>query len=66
MPTVLVTGGSGFIAALRMPELKLVLPELGKEKHATGEKATRLLGWNPRPWEQSAVDTAESLIALDA
>ncbi|MBX3489954.1 aldehyde reductase [Parvibaculum sp.] len=55
-----------FIAAMRMPELKLVLPELGKEKHATGEKATRLLGWNPRPWEQSAVDTAESLIALDA
>ena len=55
-----------FIAAMRMPELKLVLPELGKEKHATGEKATRLLGWHPRSWEQSALDTAESLMKLDA
>ena len=55
-----------FIAAMRMPELKLVLPELGKEKHATGEKAIRLLGWQPRSWEQSAVDTAESLARLDA
>ena len=26
-------------AALRVPELKLLLPELGKEKHATGAKA---------------------------
>jgi len=55
-----------FIAAMRMPELKLVLPELGKEKHATGEKAMRILGWKPRPWEDSAVDTANSLIALEA
>ncbi|MFN4353696.1 SDR family oxidoreductase [Parvibaculum sp.] len=55
-----------FIAALRMPEVKVLLPELGKEKHATGEKAMRLLGWTPRPWEQSAVETAESLMKLDA
>jgi nucleoside-diphosphate-sugar epimerase len=54
-----------FIAALRMPEVKLLLPELGKEKHATGEKAIRVLGWSPRSWEQSAVDTAESLARLD-
>ncbi|MEX1155379.1 SDR family oxidoreductase [Parvibaculum sp.] len=54
-----------FIAALRMPEVKLLLPELGKEKHATGEKAMRVLGWSPRSWEQSAVDTAESLARLD-
>jgi len=55
-----------FIAALRMPEVKVLLPELGKEKHATGEKAMRVLGWKPRPWEDSAVDTANSLIALEA
>lgn len=55
-----------FIAALRMPELKLLLPELGKEKKATGEKAKRLLGWQPRTWQQSALDTAESLVRLDA
>lgn len=55
-----------FIAALRMPEVKLLLPELGKEKHATGAKAGRVLGWQPRSWQQSAVDTAESLAKLDA
>ncbi|MEQ8268645.1 MAG: aldehyde reductase [Parvibaculum sp.] len=54
-----------FIAALRMPEVKVLLPELGKEKNATAEKARRLLGWSPRPWEQSAIDTAESLARLD-
>lgn len=52
------------LAARRTPELKLLLPELGKEKHATGEKAKRLLGWKPMPWQQSAVDTAESLMRL--
>lgn len=54
------------LAARRAPELKLLLPELGKEKHATGEKAKRLLGWKPMSWTQSAVDTAESLAKLDA
>jgi nucleoside-diphosphate-sugar epimerase len=53
------------LAALRITELKILLPELGKEKHATGEKAMRVLGWSPRSWEQSAVDTAESLARLD-
>ena len=52
------------LAARRAPELKLLLPELGKEKHATGEKAKRLLGWKPIPWQNSAVDTAESLMRL--
>lgn len=52
------------LAARRAPELKLLLPELGKEKHATGEKAKRLLGWSPRTPEDSIVDTAESLIKL--
>lgn len=52
-------------AARRTPELKLLLPELGKEKNATGEKAKRLLGWNPMPWQDSAVATAESLSRLE-
>lgn len=55
-----------FLAALRMPEVKVLLPELGKEKHATGEKAKRLLGWNPIPWQDAATATAESLMKLDA
>ncbi len=38
-----------------------VVPELGKVKNATGEKARRVLGWTPRSWEDAVVATAESL-----
>jgi nucleoside-diphosphate-sugar epimerase len=52
------------IAALRDPAIKLILPEVGKVKNATNEKAKRLLAWNPRSNEESIVATAESLVRL--
>ena len=52
------------VAALRDPAVKLILPELGKVKNATNEKARRLLGWAPRPNEEAVVATAESLVRL--
>ena len=52
------------IAALRDPEVKQFLPELGKRKSATNEKARRLLGWAPRSNEESIIATAESLLRL--
>jgi dihydroflavonol-4-reductase len=52
------------IAALRDPAVKLILPELGKVKNATNEKARRLLGWAPRSNEESIVASAESLLRL--
>lgn len=52
------------IAALRDPAVRQVLPELGKIKNATNEKAKRLLGWAPRSNEESLVATAESLMRL--
>jgi dihydroflavonol-4-reductase len=52
------------LAALRDPAVKLILPELGKEKNATSEKAQRTLGWTPRSNEESIVATAESLVRL--
>ena len=52
------------LAALRDPAIKLILPELGKKKNATNEKARRLLGWAPRSNEESIVATAESLVRL--
>ena len=52
------------VAALRDPAVKQILPELGKRKNATNEKAKRLLGWAPRSNEESIVATAESLIRL--
>jgi len=52
------------IVALRDPAAKQILPELGKKKNATNEKARRVLGWNPRSNEEAIVATAESLVRL--
>lgn len=41
-----------------------IVPELGKFKKATNEKARRVLGWAPRPNEDAIVATAESLARL--
>ena len=52
------------LAALRDPAVKQILPELGKRKNGTNEKARRILGWAPRSNEESIVATAESLVRL--
>jgi dihydroflavonol-4-reductase len=52
------------LAALRYPAVKLILPELDKEKNGTNEKAKRMLGLAPRSNEESIVATAESLVLL--
>ena len=41
-----------------------IVPELGKRKNATSEKARRTLGWSPRSAEDALVATAESLVRL--
>jgi nucleoside-diphosphate-sugar epimerase len=51
-------------AAVFVPRVRQVLPELGKRKNATNEKAKRVLGWTPRPNEECVVATAESLVRL--
>lgn len=40
-----------------------IIPELGRERPATGEKAVKLLGWTRHSNEEAIVATAESLIA---
>lgn len=52
------------LASMRDAAVKQVLPELGKRKNATSEKAQRLLGWSPRTREESLVASAESLVRL--
>jgi nucleoside-diphosphate-sugar epimerase len=52
------------LAAMRDPAVKQILPELGKVKNATNEKAKRMLGWAPRSNEESILATAESLVRL--
>jgi len=52
------------LAALRDPAIKQILPELGKPKNATSDKARRLLNWSPRSTEDAVVATAESMLQL--
>ncbi|HEU5219127.1 MAG TPA: aldehyde reductase [Gemmatimonadales bacterium] len=52
------------IAARRDPAAQQILPELGRPKNATSEKAKRMLGWAPRSNEEAIVATAESLVRL--
>ena len=52
------------LAALKDPAVKQIIPELGKWKNATSEKAQRVLGWTPRSREDSVVATAESMMRL--
>ena len=52
------------IAARFVPQMRGYLPELGKVKNATNEKARRLLGWTPRSTEEAIVAAAESLVRL--
>jgi nucleoside-diphosphate-sugar epimerase len=52
------------LASIFDPAIKQIVPELGKYKNATSEKARRLLGWAPRSNEEALVATAESLVQL--
>jgi nucleoside-diphosphate-sugar epimerase len=52
------------VAALRDPAVRQIVPELGKHRNATNEKARRMLGWAPRSNDEAIVATAESLVRL--
>jgi len=52
------------LAALGDGSLKQLVPELGKVKRASNEKAKSMLGWAPRSNEECIVGTAESLVEL--
>ena len=49
------------LVALFDPSVRQILPELGRAKNATNEKARRVLGWQPRSNEDAIVATAQSL-----
>jgi len=52
------------VAAWFSPLARQAVPELGKSKNASSEKARRMLGWAPRSNEDAIVATAESLQRL--
>jgi nucleoside-diphosphate-sugar epimerase len=64
VPTRQLPGWMVRLASLRDPAVKLIIPELGRAKNASNEKARRLLGWEPRSNEDALTATAESLVRL--
>ncbi len=52
------------IVALFDGSVKLLLPDLGRPRHVSNAKARRVLGWTPRSYDKTIVDTAQSLIQL--
>ncbi|GIE29603.1 dihydroflavonol-4-reductase [Actinoplanes italicus] len=46
------------------PEMRALRAILGRNLDATSAKAERLLGWKPRPIEDTIAETGESLLAL--
>lgn len=57
LPNVVVRIASWFD-----PSLRAITISLGRRNRHTTQKAERLLGWTPRPAEQTAVECGESLI----
>jgi nucleoside-diphosphate-sugar epimerase len=54
------------LAGLFDKDLGSVTPSLGRKHDFTSEKAQRILGWKPRPLDQTILDCANSLIAIGA
>jgi dihydroflavonol-4-reductase len=52
------------LAAIPVPTMRQIVPELGRVRQASNQKARRTLGWAPRSNEEAVVATAESLIRL--
>jgi nucleoside-diphosphate-sugar epimerase len=51
------------LAALFNQELRAAMPRLGQKRDFTSAKAQAMLGWRPRPLEETVLDCARSLIA---
>jgi len=54
------------LAGLFDKDLGSVTPSLGHRHDNSSEKPQRLLGWKPRPIEETVLDCAKSLIAIGA
>src|SRR5258706_14099114 len=50
------------IAALFSPTAKNIVPQLGRYRNASNDKAKSILGWQPRSNEEAILATAKSLL----
>lgn len=51
------------LSGLIDPTVRMVLPELGKERHCDATHARTVLGWQARPIEETITECAQSLLA---
>ena len=61
VPTRLLPDWLVRLGSLADPAVRQIVPELGRRKNASSDKARRLLGWSPRSAGEALVATAESL-----
>lgn len=47
------------------PSVRSIVGDIGKEAHYSADKAKTMLGWEPRPIEDTIVDCARSLISKE-
>ena len=52
--------------AFLRPPLKMIAPELGKNRKLDSSRARELLGWKPRPAKEAIKAAADSLIKFDS
>jgi len=64
VPTRTVPDWAVRLSARVSPRFATVVPDLGVTREASSEKARKLLGWQPRPIEETILDTANSLAGL--
>jgi dihydroflavonol-4-reductase len=62
VPTRRMPGWAVHVLALFMPAAKQLLGEIGRTRATSSAHAQKVLGWKPRPPEESIVDCARSLI----
>jgi dihydroflavonol-4-reductase len=53
------------VSALFDPTVRMVTSELGRERHCDAGHAQAVLGWTPRPVEETIVDCAKALLAAE-
>lgn len=65
-PTALLPDAAVRAAAEGNPGMRPMAAELGYRKKVSTDKARRLLGFSPRPWQDAVTAAAESLLAAGA
>jgi dihydroflavonol-4-reductase len=64
VPTRVIPNPVVRLLALINPKIRLVVPELGWDYTVSTERIKTVLGWQPRPYTQTIVDQAESMVQL--